>query len=199
MLDTSDNLDEAEREIGYPVEQLLTPLTRFRPQRPDQRFAIDNGAFAGFRPEAFESLLERERPRRSLCRFVSVPDVVCSARRTLEVFYIWAPRLTGWPLALVVQNGQEHQPIPWRRLAAVFIGGDTAWKCGPHAEQIIRAAKALGVWVHVGRVNTPDRLKHFEEMGADSIDGTGISRFSHMRLAINQAKSQATLFGAEPE
>jgi hypothetical protein len=81
MLDTSHDLNQAAKELGCRVEQLLTPLTRFRPQQPDARFAIDNGAFAGFDRKAFEALLDREYNRRHLCRFVVVPDVVADARR----------------------------------------------------------------------------------------------------------------------
>lgn len=192
MLDTSHNLDECAKEIGCGVNQLLTPLTRFKPQRPDEHFAIDNGAFAGFDAKAFRALLEREKPRIDLCRFVSVPDIVgrvgkevfASARRTLEVFDVWYAELCQWPLALVAQDGQEDLPIPWKEISAIFIGGTTEWKMSVHAAAIIKTAQALDKWVHVGRVNEPKRFKHFEKLGVNSIDGTGISLYSHMRLAI---------------
>lgn len=184
LLDTAHDLNQCAADLGAPVEQLLTPLTRYRPQQPEQRFAIDNGAFSKFEEASFLSLLERERPRRDLCRFVAVPDVVCDARRTLEVFDRWAPRLEGWPIALVLQNGQETLPIPWERISAIFIGGDTAWKIGPHAIACMKAAKALKKWIHVGRVNSPARFEWAERMGADSIDGTGLARYTHMRDKI---------------
>lgn len=195
LLDTSESLDDAAAELECEVEQLLTPLTRFRPQRPESRFAIDNGAYAGLNIPAFLSLLEREKPRKNLCIFVAAPDVVGSARRTLEVFDYWQPRLAaeGWPVALVAQDGQEHLPIPWDRLDAVFIGGSTEFKTGPHAAAIVKAAKALSKWVHVGRVNTPGRFEWFERLGADSIDGTGLSRFSHMREKIAIERAQPRL------
>ena len=75
LLDTSTDLDEAARELSLPVGQLLTPLTRFRNRRPDL-FAIDNGAFSGFRARAFRSLLKREEANRAGCLFVAAPDVV---------------------------------------------------------------------------------------------------------------------------
>ena len=194
LLDTSHSLDEAEQEIGCEVQQLLTPLTRFRLQRPGMPFAIDNGAFAKFESKAFMSLLEREQERQGDCLFVSCPDVVGSARRTLEVFEFWAPRLKGWPVALVAQDGQEDLPIPWADIQAVFIGGSTEWKIGPHAAAVVKAAKALDKWVHAGRVNTPGRFEYFEKLGADSIDGTGMSRFSWMREAIHARSKQEGLF-----
>jgi len=194
MLDTSHNLDEAEREIGCKVEQLLTPLTRFTPQRPDEHFCIDNGGFSGFRTDAFISLLEREFPRRHLCRFVAVPDVVASARRTLECFDLWRYKLTAWPIALVAQDGLEDMHIPWDGVAAVFVGGSTAWKLSKAAADVVRAAKILGKWVHAGRVNTPARFEYFEELGADSIDGTGLSRYSWMRKRIYDEQESPRLF-----
>lgn len=194
MLDTPTPLDECERELGgLAVEQLFTPLTRYKPQRPEARFAIDNGAFSNFQAKGFRSLIERERPRRDLCRFVAVPDVVGSARRTLEVFATWKFELAGWPKALVLQNGQEHLDIPWSEIDAVFIGGDTEWKLGQHAAACIKAAIALGKWVHVGRVNTPGRFEYFEKLGADSIDGSGLARYTHMREAIHRSATEPTL------
>jgi hypothetical protein len=197
MLDTSHDLRECAAELGCEVEQLLTPLTRFKLQEPDQHFAIDNGAYSGFRSDDFLALLKREDERRKLCRFVSVPDVVGSAIRTCEVFEFWQPRLQRWPLAFVAQDGQENHPIPWNRIAAVFIGGTTQFKMGPHTETIIRAAQAIGKWVHVGRVNTPGRFEYFEKLGADSIDGTGLSRYSWMRENVNERRLAPTLFTEE--
>lgn len=194
MLDTSHDFDECERELGCVVEQLFTPLTRFAPQRPEDHFAIDNGAFSSFDPDNFMGLLSREWYRRKLCRFVAVPDVVGDARRTLEVFERWHPKLSGWPIALVCQDGQENLSIPWGCIEAVFIGGSTQWKLGQHAAACVKAAKALGKWVHAGRVNSPARFEYFEKLGADSIDGTGLSRFSWMRERIYEKAVKPDLF-----
>lgn len=199
MLDTSADLSMCAGELGCEVEQLLTPLTRFRPQRPDDRYAIDNGAFAGFEAGSFRSLLLREAPRRHLCRWVAVPDVVGSAVRTLEAWDQWAGKLSAWPLAFVAQDGQESLPIPWRSMAAVFIGGTTEWKMSRHAEQIIRCAQIHEKWTHVGRVNTPGRFEHFERLGVDSIDGTGLSRYSWMRQDLHRAQVPPPLFAQAME
>lgn len=184
LLDTSQDFGQCESELGCSVEQLFTPLTRYKPQRPDARFAIDNGAYANFNPKAYRSLLAREEPRMRLCRFVCVPDIVGSARRTCEVFHRWYGELCEWPLAFVCQDGQESLDIPWDEVAAVFIGGTDDWKLGPHGIACIKAAQALEKWVHVGRVNTPARFEHCERLGVDSIDGTGLSRYTHMREKI---------------
>lgn len=184
MLDTSHDLDVAARELNHPVEQLLTPLTRFTNRRPESHFAIDNGAFTKFNRQGFESLLEREHERKHLCRFVAVPDVVGSARRTLEVFDYWQPLLNQWKLALVAQDGQELLPIPWEFIDAIFIGGTTKWKESDSAKEIVKAGKAMDKHVHIGRINTPDRFEVFKQWGADSCDGSGIAQYSHMRNAI---------------
>lgn len=192
LLDNGQDLDQCAGELGCQVGQLLTPLTRYRLR--SRLWAIDNGGYSGVDIPAFLALLSREQHRQEECLFVAVPDVVGSARRTLEVFGLWKARLSGWNLAIVCQDGQEHLPIPWEDIAAVFIGGSTSWKCSPHVEQIIRAAKSLEKWVHVGRVNDPTRFRHFEELGADSCDGTGIARYTHMREAIAQRHNQGDFF-----
>jgi hypothetical protein len=186
LLDTSHDLDICAEEIGCEVGQLLTPLTRYRLRDSSRPWAIDNGAYSEFDEAAFWSLLAREKHRRQSCLFVTVPDVVGSARRTREVFQRWAPKLDGWNLAYAVQDGQENVDIPWDAIAFVFLGGSTEFKCGPIATQIIKAAKLLGCKVHVGRVNDSQRWKHFDALSVDTADGTGIARYSEMRKAIRE-------------
>ncbi len=195
MLDTPDDLDVCEAELGLPVEQLFTPLTRRLPKRSEARFAIDNGAFSKFDREGFLRILEKHKERRELCRFVAIPDVVASARRTLEAFDHWHGILDGWPRALVAQDGIENLPIPWNAIDAIFIGGSTKFKLSKDAADVIRTAKILGKWVHAGRVNTPGRLEYFDDLGADSIDGTGLARYSWMREKIYRAATEPDLFG----
>lgn len=208
LLDTgpAQPLDQCEQEIGFPVQQLLTPLTRYRLQRQDAPFAIDNGAFSCFDKKAYLALLEREKDRKSQCIFVTVPDVIAvdptsgfpigSGRRTLEVFHHWCdrPELAGWSLALVVQDGSEDFDIPWNKINAIFVGGSNKFKISIHSAHIIKAAQALDKWVHVGRVNDPKRMEWCLEMGVDSVDGTGISRYTWMRERINPQNKISELF-----
>lgn len=184
LFDNAQDLDVCASEIGSEVGQLLTPLTRYKLRHPDKPWGIDNGSFSEFKHKNFQSLLAREEHHKERCLFVAVPDVVGSAIRTLEIFDIWSPKLVGWKIALVCQDGLENLPIPWDRLDAIFIGGSTFWKTSPYVQQIIKAAKILGKHVHAGRVNDPSRWKFFEDLGADTADGTGISRYSHMRRKI---------------
>jgi hypothetical protein len=182
MMDSSTSLDDAATEIGMQCEQLMTPLTRYAWR--GGRCAIDNGCYSSGSVAGLVSLLENRIEAQGMCRWVSVPDIVGSARRTLEVFEIISWKLNGWPLAYVAQDGQESIPIPWNSIACLFVGGTTEWKLGPYAEHCIRAAKLLDKWVHVGRVNSPERVDKFQSLGVDSIDGTGIARYSKMRTAV---------------
>lgn len=195
LLDTGQDLETCADELGEDVGQLLTPLTRYLLRDPSRPWAIDNGAFSRFSEGSFLALLAREYHHKENCLFVCAPDVVGSAQRTIEVFDLWEPRLLGWKVALVCQDGQENVPIPWNRIDAVFIGGSTNWKVSEHVARIIRTAKDyFGKWVHVGRVNDPARYEHFAKLGADSCDGTGLARYSHMRRAIAKRHHQETIF-----
>ncbi len=184
LLDTSHDLDTCAQELDREVGQLLTPLTRYRLRNPAKPWAIDNGAFSRFDEKAYMALLKREEHHKANCLFVTAPDIVGAAQRTVELFEHWKGLLPGWKLALVCQDGQENVRIPWADISAVFIGGNTNWKCGPHVVAIIKTAKMLGKWVHVGRVNHKERFDHFAALGVDSIDGTGLARYTHMRRAI---------------
>lgn len=159
--------------------QLLTPLTRYT--RWAEKYAIDNGAYSQFDMDAFLALLEREKEHKDKCLFVCCPDVVGYGRRTLEVFFErhkFIPQ--GWPVAFVCQDGAEDHCIPWSVLDAIFIGGTDAWKMGPAAASIIKTAKIFRKHTHAGRVNGAERWSHFEKLGVDTCDGSGISRYDHM-------------------
>jgi hypothetical protein len=197
LLDTSEDLRVCEAELGCPVEQLLTPLTAFNRQYKDLPFAIDNGAYSGFDASSFERILKRELKARDLCRFVCVPDVVGSARRTREVFDYWYSQIYQWPLAFVAQDGQEDIEIPWRLIKAIFIGGTTQFKMSQTAVTVIRAAQCMGKWVHVGRVNQPGRFEYFDKLGVNSIDGSGLAQYSWMREKIYKAYNSPKLFCGE--
>lgn len=163
--------------------QLLTPLTRYKNWQGV--FAIDNGAFSHFHAEQFARLLERDHPRRSDCLFVTVPDVVGSARRTSELFEHrdrWVS--DDWPIAYVAQDGAEDLPMPWGDMQALFIGGCDPWKDSKAAADLVKTARTLGIHVHVGRVNTPARFERFCDLDAQTCDGSGVARYDHMLARI---------------
>jgi hypothetical protein len=102
---------------------------------------------------------------------------------------------THQPIALVAQDGQERLPVPWDHFEALFVGGSTQWKLGPHATALIRQAKRRGKWVHVGRVNTVRRITWFKALDVDSIDGSGFARFTRARLPMGTAALAAPTQG----
>jgi len=153
--------------------------------RSELPWAADNAAFTGFDPAAFCRMLGRIAGSAG-CRFVACPDVVADAAATLELFRTWAPaiRALGLPVALVAQDGLDHHPVPWDQLDALFIGGSTDWKLGPAAAALTREAKARGKWTHFGRCNTKKRFRHAYQLGCDSIDGSGFSRWPDQRIPL---------------
>ncbi|MGH2359704.1 MAG: hypothetical protein ACRDGM_04065, partial [bacterium] len=147
-------------------------------------WAADNAAFSNWDTEAFVEMLDKFKgtPR---CLFVTAPDVVeivdgepvGNAARTVKRYWLWRPMLEGWPRAFVLQDGQQHGDVPWDDVAAIFIGGSTAFKLGRAAATLAGYAKARGKWLHMGRVNTRKRWRYAESLGCDSVDGTGFSKF----------------------
>lgn len=139
-------------------------------------WAYDNGAFAGFEPEQWIATLDAHRQYWNTCLFVVCPDVVGNALATLDKWRTWSYPIIerGWPIAFVAQDGQELYPLP-PEFDALFIGGSTEWKLSPAADLLISRAHEMGKWVHVGRVNTQRRIRHFQRLkGVNSIDGTAI-------------------------
>lgn len=147
-------------------------------------WACDNSAFSGFDEARFLRMLDRVAGRPG-CLWVAGPDVVGQAAATLDLFEEWEPiiREHGLPVALVLQDGQEAVPVPWDRLDAVFVGGSTDWKLGPHARHLVTEAKALGKVAHCGRVNSRARIGYAAGIGCDSVDGSGFSRWPDKKLA----------------
>lgn len=166
-------------------------------------WAADNDAFGGFRPAPFAHMAQQLAGLPG-CRFVAVPDQLRCQRcaspaercacddyqpvgdlaGTHERFEAWAPRLAelGLPLAFVLQNGQPVDTVPWDRIAAVFVGGDDLWKMGDQAAGIVREAKRRGLWAHMGRVNTRQRIRYAKSIGCDSVDGTGWTKWRTRNL-----------------
>lgn len=141
-------------------------------------WAMDNGCYTNTYPgdDAYLATLGRYAAHRDRCLFVAVPDVVGDAAATLALFPTMAARITaaGWPVALVAQDGMTAADLP-DDLPWLFIGGSTEWKLGHDAAVLIAAAKARGVQVHVGRVNSARRYNLFAGLGCDTADGTYIA------------------------
>jgi hypothetical protein len=165
---------------GHPhLGQLVTPQdgNKIIEGMP---FAADNAAYSNWDEQKFINLLDRLQGTAPL--WVASPDVVGNAKATDELFDKWRVEIVEkrkLPIALVLQNGQESIGLPASfRYNAVFIGGDNEFKLGKYVRNYcIPRAKEYGKWVHMGRVNSWRRLQYAYEIGCDSVDGTGFSRF----------------------
>lgn len=203
LIDTSKaNLERLNCDLV--AGQLLTPLTNYK--NCGETFAMDNGAFAGFDRQSFFRMLKRNEEHKERCLFVTVPDIVGSATRTRELYFHFTqldgmkPWAKKW--CFVMQDGMENERIDWYAMRHIFIGGSNDFKDSHAAYDIVKTAKALGVPVHVGRVNTYKRYRAFADLGADTCDGSGIAKYDHMLLEIKKRQAasqpqqtQSNLFG----
>lgn len=139
--------------------------------------AADNDCFQGLNRVQYLRMLRRLKGTRVL--WVTAPDVVADAERTLARWKLWRPVLRHYslPAAYVAQDGNEVLPPPWSELDCLFIGGSDTWKEGPHALNLMLEAKDRGKWVHVGRVNTLRRRWLMGVGNFDSIDGSCFSKW----------------------
>lgn len=108
------------------------------------------------------------------CVFATAPDVLGDHWATVRRASPWLSRIRefGYPAAFVAQDGATPDGMPWTEFDVLFVGGSTPFKLGPPAATLISEAKARGMWVHVGRVNSMKRLIAMDALGADSVDGT---------------------------
>jgi hypothetical protein len=191
---------------------LLTPEAGNDIPPDGQEWAADNSCFGGLNAPKWLRLLAKLAKCKRKPMWVTCPDVVGDAGETWRLYHLWAPvlRSLGLPVALVLQDGLErfkwraHLPSEWDNLAAVFAGGSTAFKLSEHAEGFCREAKERGKLVHVGRVNTRERIEWIARWGTvDTIDGSGWSKWGEKRIplgvrwidrAIRKAAAQTSLF-----
>lgn len=177
MLDSSPAKIAKYRErYGDVIWQLRTPLTNYA-RAEGVPYGLDNGCFVDLNLKAWLRLVQQAKTDRPI--FVTLPDIVGDAARTLELFEHFTPQTEGLPRALVLQDGIERIRIPWNDLEAVFIGGSDRFKSAPEAFATAKTAKWLGKHVHLGRCNTAARARNWVTL-ADSCDGTGMDRFDHM-------------------
>lgn len=165
------------------------------------QWILDNGMFTqNTSINDLFNFMGKMNKYKNKCLFVTCPDVVGNAIATGYWYrqFAWRIKERGWPVAFVAQDGQESLPFP--EFDALFIGGTTEWKLSSAADYCIRYAQKQGKWVHVGRVNSRKRIRHFQLVGVDSVDGTCICYGpdkNALRLSIQL--QQKTLFTLEAQ
>ncbi len=154
-------------------------------------YAVDNGCFIRWDKDAFFSILQRVKIQDHKPIFVVVPDAVGDAETTLRRWEKYYKQI-DFPLAFACQDGMEPQDVPQQAFAC-FIGGSTIWKLN-NAHKF----KGVNSHLHIGRVSTKNRMIWAEQIGADSIDGTGFfrGRGKHYHDYINyfEGSNQLKLF-----
>ena len=140
-------------------------------------YAIDNGAFKGFKKKPFMDLVARLHPLKNKPLFIAVPDKLADPEETLKLWHMWQGQIK-FKKAFVAQDGHMPQDVP-KNADAVFVGGTTDWKI-----ENAHKFKGLTKWLHIGRVSTPNRLDWAAAIGADSCDGTGFFRSTRRKMDL---------------
>lgn len=169
---------------------LMTPQNGNRMCSVPLPWACDNSAFSKPDDAKFWDMtikawmLNEHHPP----MWIAAPDVVGDHAKTRQLFDAW---ISNWefeighvpfPLAFVLQNGCTSEEVPWDQIAAVFVGGDDEFKLRQCADLLIEA-KERGKLIHIGRVNSLQRLRYCMDLGADSVDGTSFSMFPDKKIA----------------
>lgn len=138
-------------------------------------FAADNGCFVQADKYSNDGFLTwLDKLDRAACLFAVAPDVVGDAVATKDRAYPMLPRIQklGFKAAYVCQDGELPNTVEWSKLDAIFIGGSTEWKLSQAAADLVAEAKRRDKWVHMGRVNSYQRMRLAAVIGCDSVDGT---------------------------
>ena len=163
--------------------QMRTPLTQYK-KHEDLQWVLDNGCYSKFKQRVWLKMIE-DAICDSNCIWFTMPDVVGNHKETLEKFHYWKAELfqryayKKGKYAFVIQDGCTINEIPWDDIRCVFLGGTTKFKYSRSAYLILEEARRRYKWVHIGRVNTKGRIVYFYDI-ATSIDGSGLSKYSHM-------------------
>jgi hypothetical protein len=189
---------DALRAAGWRL--ILSPAGRLNTH--GFQYALDNGAWSSYQQgvafdvDAYTLALEKYGGGAD---WVVAPDIVAGGFRSLDLSVAWLPRLSSLRLVLIaVQDGvnpRDVAPIVSPGRIGIFLGGSTDWKLAT-MQRWGDWANSLGVYFHVGRVNTSRRIRMAIRAGADSIDGTSVSRFSVNLPKLDAASRARALFAA---
>ena len=142
---------------------------------------LDNAAYSNFCEDSYLKMLDRWEDAPIPVEWVTVPDVVGDAIKTNALFEKWHDKIY-LPRAFVAQDGAEDLQLPWDHFRCLFIGGTTDWKLSYAAESVMNECKKRGKELHMGRVNSQKRMRYAFQLGCDSIDGTGYSKYNKKEL-----------------
>lgn len=147
-------------------------------KRPSQVpfWCADNGCFNDktFDEERWWLWLQKNSCDSKTCLFATAPDVLGDHTATVKRSAPWLEKIRaiGYKAAFVVQDGATVQTVPWNMFDVLFVGGSTEFKLSQSVRELVGHAKSLGMWVHMGRVNSLRRMRYADAIGCDSVDGT---------------------------
>jgi hypothetical protein len=181
---------------AHGVRLIAGPDQLDRSGIPPLAWALDNGAWGcrqrgvPFDSAAFLFALARWG---LAADFIVLPDVVCGGLASLEMSLRWLPlvRMYGRPMLIPVQDGMRPSDLRAYVDAdtGIFVGGSTDWK-----ERSLRMwgqlRRETGCYLHVGRVNSARRIQLAIDAGAESCDGTSLSRYSTNADRLDKATRQ---------
>jgi hypothetical protein len=152
------------------------------------KWALDNDCFNGqFNKTRFDKCLELNKDKKNNCLFIVMPDKVGDPVATMELWRQYAILYQEWPRAFVAQDGQEKLDFPpYNEWDVLFIGGSTEWKLSQGAIDCIIYAQSQGKRVHIGRINSYRRFRHFATLEGSkefTCDGT-MQRFMGKDAAL---------------
>lgn len=174
-------------------------LPRWPSGRP-AAYMLDNGAWSchtrgrAFDADAFLRLVDRAG---ACADWIVLPDIVAGGPASLELSLSWVEKLAGYPCLLPVQDGMTPAMVDAVLPDGVglFVGGTTNRPDGINWKEASlpawgRLKDRRGCWLHVARVNSARRIHLCHVAGADSIDGSCLSRFSSKAPLIDGARRQ---------
>lgn len=147
--------------------------------------ALDNGAFADY-AKGLNYPFDEHRFLQTLSKccqleipldFIVVPDRVGGGLKSLDFSLMWAERLIGGRLALVLQDGMEEKHLTddiLEKFQVLFVGGTLKWKWAT-AKSWATFAHSKNKKLHIGRVGRLNLIQQSAEF-ADSVDSTSIVR-----------------------
>jgi hypothetical protein len=165
------------------------------------KYALDNGAWWAFNkgvPFDATAFLAAFDKLGGGADFVVLPDIVAGGVRSLEFSLEWKRRL--WqkcPFYLAVQDGMSTTTVAphigWGTgIYGIFVGGTTEWK-ERTMQDWGKLTQEKNCRLHVGRVNSARRIHLCEAAGANSFDGSSVSRYAVSLPKLENARQQKEL------
>jgi len=160
--------------VRHPMGGLLSSPDISYKITPGIVWAADNGRYN--QPEKYtdKRYLDWLARQPDGCLFATAPDVVGNHEATLAMSppMLAQLRREGRPAGFCAQDGATPDTMPWDDFDVLFIGGSTVWKLSGAVSDLCQAAHQRSTPIHVGRVNSWQRIKAITAIGADTCDGT---------------------------